>query len=518
MYRIIGALLLALLLATACASSTAATPPRDLTERAAGIATLEAISSQAQATWAADVAHATATAAAATSIAHAAATATADQRQVQAQSTAGAVTATHQAVAFYATIAAAGGHATATAIANSGTATAVAHLAQFDQQRLSAEATRLASDNRKAAAEAQRAEYWAQFTQYLPWLALLLLAALAAGIFHWQRRRALPIIITANGRQEILVHPSMYARLPAPRGDLPALPPPSTPITVPAPLPALADGHVLVAGETGSGKSTAMAAVLAARAHVLVLDPHGAPGEWGKAITVGAGRDFPAIADIMQQMRQELSDRYARRAAGQRRFDEMTIAVDEMPAIVSAVGRDIEDTWREMLREGRKVGLFLVLCTQSTRVRTLGIQGEGDLLENFSHVLVLGKAAVNDYPDLAAGMSRPAILRSGGAAPRPVVIPHRIAAHQVRGDVGADGDIMTLIAEAAADTASSSFNQADADADLLQSRGPFRSRRQVALALCGLDNGDSYTRADAALSILSARGVAWALNLSSTSM
>jgi hypothetical protein len=75
------------------------------------------------------------------------------------------------------------------------------------------------------------------------------------------------------------------------------------------------------------------------------------------------------------------------------------------------------------LREGRKVNLFFAVSTQSTRVKTLGIRGEGDLLENFSYVIVLGKLAANDYPDLVAGMERPAVIRTINGA-KPVIIPH----------------------------------------------------------------------------------------------
>jgi hypothetical protein len=76
------------------------------------------------------------------------------------------------------------------------------------------------------------------------------------------------------------------------------------------------------------------------------------------------------------------------------------------------------------MREGRKFGLYMAVVSQSTRVRTLGIEGEGDLLENFRHVLLLGKAAVSQYPELVAKLERPAVLRSGHNAPQPVIIPY----------------------------------------------------------------------------------------------
>ena len=69
------------------------------------------------------------------------------------------------------------------------------------------------------------------------------------------------------------------------------------------------------------------------------------------------------------------------------------------------------------------MGLFFVVSTQSTRVKTLGIEGESDLLENFAYVLALGKVATTEYPDLVRGMTWPAVIRTTQGA-RPVIIPH----------------------------------------------------------------------------------------------
>ena len=156
---------------------------------------------------------------------------------------------------------------------------------------------------------------------------------------------------------------------------------------------------------------------------MVVLDPHDDQATWENARVIGGGRNFTAIETYLEQMKQLLSQRYQQRSQGQRQFDPLTVATDEMPAIVSALGRGIDEVWRMWLREGRKVGLYFVISTQSTRVKTLGIQGEGDLLENFSYVLVLGRLAVTTYPELVREMERPAIIRTINGA-RPVLIPY----------------------------------------------------------------------------------------------
>lgn len=191
----------------------------------------------------------------------------------------------------------------------------------------------------------------------------------------------------------------------------------------PIPLPTMPDGHVMVAGPTGAGKSNAIRAILTGRPNVVVLDPHAAPGNWNTPNVVGAGRDFPAIQGFMTWMLQELDRRAKLMAQGQKQFDTLTVATDEMPAIAQELGRGPAIVWRQWVREGRKFGLFFVVSTQSTRVKTLGIEGEGDLLENFKYVLLLGETAVGEYPELSQGMPRPAVLKTLQGA-QPVIIPH----------------------------------------------------------------------------------------------
>jgi hypothetical protein len=341
------------------------------------------------------------------------------------QSITQAQTATSEAITIRASEQALVTEVTFWAIAAHATGTAVAQIAIAEQHLVEDEARRLALLRETEAAQLAYQQQMNHLKPYL-WGGLMIgLIILASGVSMMLYQRSRPITVNDVSGPRVLIPANSWQVLPSPRTPL-ALPEPNLPsetAMTPIPLPSLRSGHVLIAGETGSGKSTAMLAVLKHRQQVVVLDPHNTPGSWGNAQVIGGGRDFESIGRFMQQMHHLLSQRYAQRAQGMSRFEPLTVATDEMPAIVASLGRQMDDVWRAWLREGRKVGLFFVVSTQSTRVRTLGIRGEGDLLENFSYVMILGKLAANQYPDLVHQMERPAILRTIQGT-HPVLIPY----------------------------------------------------------------------------------------------
>lgn len=333
---------------------------------------------------------------------------------------------TTQALAGLGTANAAVFNATGTIAAAQAAAVATSEFARAEAQiRIVAEeAERLELANREKEASITRSYIWL--------VGLLLIVLVGVSSFAYLKIRAVsqastPVVVGNGPERTILVYDRltgwMNASPPmiAAPAERPMIAMPSSRTDVVA-LPPMAKGHVLIAGETGSGKSTAVRAALQRRQNVVVLDPHYKPGSWGNVKVIGAGRDFESIGIFMEKMRGLLSDRYNQRANGRKEFSPLTVATDEMPAIVSALGREVGDAWREWLREGRKVGLFFIVSTQSTRVRTLGIEGEGDLLENFAYVLMLGKVAAGKYPDLVAGQERPAVIQTR-AGVRPVTVP-----------------------------------------------------------------------------------------------
>jgi hypothetical protein len=210
---------------------------------------------------------------------------------------------------------------------------------------------------------------------------------------------------------------------------VPQLPPPTIP-QLPPPvreLPPITEGHVLFAGPSGAGKSTAMRAILQHRQNVTVLDPHAAPGEWNAARVIGMEGNFNEIAEFFGWMDAELDRRMGLRGRGEQLvFEPVTVATDEMPAIAERLGRnEANRSWVSWVRQGRKFGLFVMISTQSTRVKTLGIAGEGDLVRQFQAVVNLGSEAVSKFPDLLQDAPvGTAVIELAGQQPRVIRIPH----------------------------------------------------------------------------------------------
>lgn len=366
------------------------------------------------------------------------------QQQAIVTATAVAVTSTTESLQFRATeqaLAFEVADATATASAQqmwlqaTGTAVAVqaSALATAEAQRAQNVAMVQQDTARMLANQRAREAFWnAAWPWIITVLLLVLVTAVGAGIsFMWRNKRPIVQVMLTGGDGQKITIPLIrddrggFRVLPGtlPNDRLLALPEPQETAVAPVPLPKLDIGHILIVGETGAGKSTAMRALLAHRQQVIVLDPHAGPNDWSGKIVKGSGRNFTEIGEFMEYMIDELSKRAEQRRQGFDQFMPMTVATDEMPAIASELGPNVYQNWQKWMREGRKFGLYIVVSTQSTRVKTMGIEGEKDVLDNFTGIVYLGKAAIEEYPDLALPMEWPAVLRMK-RGPRPVIIPH----------------------------------------------------------------------------------------------
>ena len=185
----------------------------------------------------------------------------------------------------------------------------------------------------------------------------------------------------------------------------------------------LAAAHVAIVGKTGSGKSALcqwLASNLGAT-DISVYDSDASPSEWQGLNVIGRGANYQAIAKSMQSDLNELQHRTNARANGQDDFQPKIIILEESPETLSALkDNDLEIGYKwlkAILRRGRKYGIKLILLSQGFSVRSLRIQGEGELRDNIA-VLRLGNVAIKhgknhlepDLQQLLKQQSRPLLL------------------------------------------------------------------------------------------------------------
>lgn len=165
------------------------------------------------------------------------------------------------------------------------------------------------------------------------------------------------------------------------------------------PLLTIKTAHTNVLGATGDGKSVYARAVMAFRAsidnqsQVLVIDPHFKFGSWPVELSVyGKGRNYDEIKLVLKALLIELSNRYERYATEDIEFPELTIFVDEVPAIATHCKQEWTEFVSQISAEGRKVNMRLITMSQSNLVELFGVKGRSDVLKNFTEV-ALGQFA-----------------------------------------------------------------------------------------------------------------------------
>lgn len=150
--------------------------------------------------------------------------------------------------------------------------------------------------------------------------------------------------------------------------------------------------HVALAGNTGNGKSSLlrliMAQLCAIRVNVVYLSPHYTvydrehDEDW-TPYTQYLARDpmeYVTPDSIAFMLKWIVEHTLAKRMEivrhGAHPGKPYFIIIDELPAIV-AKRKDVVDYIAEILREGRKYGLFLIVASQDFLVKTVGMDDKG---------------------------------------------------------------------------------------------------------------------------------------------
>lgn len=160
--------------------------------------------------------------------------------------------------------------------------------------------------------------------------------------------------------------------------------------------------HVLLASETGGGKSTTAKAILAPRVNageaIFVIDPHSS--DWFNLPSVGGGEDWREVRRAFEAVASEYQDRLQQRDDHKRdtgaelpvtHFQRLTVVLDEANNTRSALDtskRGETSAWKtfaQALGSGaRKVNISIVLLAQSANVEDLGLSGA--MRENFTRI------------------------------------------------------------------------------------------------------------------------------------
>jgi hypothetical protein len=172
--------------------------------------------------------------------------------------------------------------------------------------------------------------------------------------------------------------------------------------------------HTLIIGTSGSGKTTLAEAIVSTRAgKVAILDPKWTPGKWGNlpAIPIDDDGKYTQIEAAAKSLLAELNDRLVSLKRGVTTFTELTIVVEELPTVIDECPSGAA-LLKQIGRLGRELRIRLLGLSQSERVKSLGIAGEGDTKDNYL-LIRLGKFAIALMPE-SRGLNRPAVLEWQG--------------------------------------------------------------------------------------------------------
>lgn len=174
--------------------------------------------------------------------------------------------------------------------------------------------------------------------------------------------------------------------------------------------------HVLIAGESGTGKTTVAQAMLAQRGGlVAIADPKPTrPGirKWGGLayVSIGIHGDFRAIEALFSMVLAEVDRRLACLRTSDEAFVPLTIIVDEWQTLLAQCPSAVR--LYEVATIGRELGMRLIILSTSDQVKALKLDGRGDLRENF-RFLRLGDKALIANPTCVE-QNRPACLEWRG--------------------------------------------------------------------------------------------------------
>lgn len=147
--------------------------------------------------------------------------------------------------------------------------------------------------------------------------------------------------------------------------------------------------RALIVGASNTGKSTMLrwlARSASQDGQVIVLDPHSPVDAWPPGCTViGTGSRHDLIERALDELVHLMIQRYKQIGRGEMpegSHSRVTIIVDEWMSIAEQT-RNAKSTLVRLLTESRKAAFSVYIGSHSDRVRSLGLDGRGDLRRGF---------------------------------------------------------------------------------------------------------------------------------------
>lgn len=180
--------------------------------------------------------------------------------------------------------------------------------------------------------------------------------------------------------------------------------------------------HTLIAAKPGDGKTTTANTLLVedckrGDTQVYVLNPHFTyfhPVDQPIDLRPLQDRidvvfDYEAISATLKSLYALVQERMQLYRNGQNVGHPITVYIDEWPAIAgSDYGKECADYLSKLVREARKVNIWLVVCSQDALVDTLKLSG--GLRASF-HTCLVGNVDATTWRNLTGGMPQQKVQR-----------------------------------------------------------------------------------------------------------
>lgn len=153
--------------------------------------------------------------------------------------------------------------------------------------------------------------------------------------------------------------------------------------------------HWMVIGKTGIGKTRLAEYILSLLGgEQFVITPKKKPQDWQGLKVIGYPFKFDEIEKCLAQISDQMYSRYEAVGNGEI-LTPINFVIDEWPLINSKTSSKITEDVKTSIWVARDSGMRMGLLAQTTRVKSLGIEGEGDILENLTQIRLGGFA--KDY-------------------------------------------------------------------------------------------------------------------------